>query len=535
MSSAEVIAAWLDEAFQALRPAARPLVSSRVGDYTLRQWATRPDQFADQARLWRDPGAPTRHTDSTVDVILAPLSDLPPDLQPPPVAGDELGANSEAIRPGQSPARLLWDESQGLLLVWHAERGHAVCLTGARVVPGSTAPVLPLVRWLVEWAGGLLVNGACVAPPQPGATESRGALLLDWSDEDRSRVVGAARSDGWAVWGAGSVAVFPDERGWSAVALPGTAGQVAGQVAAADADNGQARMRVTGLVLLDSDGTTPPRSSAEPARDAGASRAQSSHRIGQMCAELPVRTMRVGEDSAAAVAELGQWLADSRPRVSAVIPVRNGARYLRRSISSIINQQGARFQIIAVDDGSTDSSLSVLVALLPEVIDAGHELTITQHREELGGAAAIATGAAAAIGEYLAFLDQQDEWLPGRTEVLLTALRRGAQPAAAGAVERVSDQDELTDWARPDWFGEASPGNVAGALLVRRSALDEVVRLGGGSQQVDDGTELLSRLRDAGAVLDVPAVVLRRWVRSSDRPVSLREQGRGHLRLVRDR
>ena len=212
--------------------------------------------------------------------------------------------------------------------------------------------------------------------------------------------------------------------------------------------------------------------------------AESQELIRRLCGELPVRTIAAPAQAHAEVRELERWLWDSQPMVSVVIPVHNGARFLRRSISSIIGQRGARFQLIAVDDGSTDSSLSVLVALLPEVVDAGHELIITSHAQEQGADAARNTGIAAARGAYVAFLDQQDEWLPGRTEVMLCAARRDERPAVLGSMELLSDQEDLPDWARPEWFGDGRRGSVAGAMLLRRSALNGAAGMVEGSGNV---------------------------------------------------
>ena len=186
----------------------------------------------------------------------------------------------------------------------------------------------------------------------------------------------AARAGGWTVWDSGSVAVYPDDRGRAAVptALAAdrqapTANPAVGPRAPGAAAGGGTtdRLRIGGLVLLSGEEPATPVRAARPqwTESLDPEAAESQELIRRLCGELPVRTIAAPGQAHAEVRELERWLWDSQPMVSVVIPVHNGARFLRRSISSIIGQRGARFQLIAVDDGSTDSSLSVLVALLP--------------------------------------------------------------------------------------------------------------------------------------------------------------------------
>src|SRR5207253_385711 len=92
-----------------------------------------------------------------------------------------------------------------------------------------------------------------------------------------------------------------------------------------------------------------------------------------------------------------------RPTVSVLLPVYNGARYLRPAVESILAQTFADFELIAVDDGSTDRSLAMLQEYArrdPRV----HVIT----RPNTGIAGALNDGLAAARGEFLARMDADD-------------------------------------------------------------------------------------------------------------------------------
>lgn len=92
-------------------------------------------------------------------------------------------------------------------------------------------------------------------------------------------------------------------------------------------------------------------------------------------------------------------------RVSAVIPVYNGAATIGRAVASVLAQRyDGAVETIVVDDGSTDATRAILASF------GDHIRTI--HQPNRGPAAARNVGARLAAGEYLAFLDADDEWMP---------------------------------------------------------------------------------------------------------------------------
>jgi glycosyltransferase involved in cell wall biosynthesis len=92
--------------------------------------------------------------------------------------------------------------------------------------------------------------------------------------------------------------------------------------------------------------------------------------------------------------------------VSVIIPVYNGAETIARAVRSVLAQDYRSYELIVVDDGSTDSTGDVV---------RGFGSGIQYIRQEnRGPAAARNAGAKIASGEYLAFLDADDEWLPSK-------------------------------------------------------------------------------------------------------------------------
>jgi glycosyltransferase involved in cell wall biosynthesis len=94
------------------------------------------------------------------------------------------------------------------------------------------------------------------------------------------------------------------------------------------------------------------------------------------------------------------------PRVSIIIPVYQGDRFLAEALESVLNQTYINYEIIVVDDGSTDNSL--------EVLEHYFEKIRYVFQENQGVAAARNYGIKIAKGELIAFLDQDDLWLPDK-------------------------------------------------------------------------------------------------------------------------
>jgi glycosyltransferase involved in cell wall biosynthesis len=95
------------------------------------------------------------------------------------------------------------------------------------------------------------------------------------------------------------------------------------------------------------------------------------------------------------------------PRVSVVIPTCDRAALLPQAVESVLSQSFQDFEILVVDDGAAGCG-----ALVESCADA--RIAYIRHPHRRGGAAARNTGIAGARAEYVAFLDDDDEWLPDK-------------------------------------------------------------------------------------------------------------------------
>jgi len=99
---------------------------------------------------------------------------------------------------------------------------------------------------------------------------------------------------------------------------------------------------------------------------------------------------------------------NKNPTVSVIIPTYNRAHLVARAIQSVLDQTYQDFELIIVDDGSTDNTEEVIKGFQQK----DSRIIYLEHDQNKGGSAARNTGIKASRGEYIAFLDSDDECLP---------------------------------------------------------------------------------------------------------------------------
>ena len=114
------------------------------------------------------------------------------------------------------------------------------------------------------------------------------------------------------------------------------------------------------------------------------------------------------------------------PLVTVIMPTYNYGRYVADAIESIQAQTFGNFEIVVVDDGSTDDTAAVVEALMRDGVPVRYLRQPNQ-----GAAAARNRGIRAAEGDWIALLDSDDTWLPGKLEAAAALI------AADGALDFV--------------------------------------------------------------------------------------------------
>ena len=132
------------------------------------------------------------------------------------------------------------------------------------------------------------------------------------------------------------------------------------------------------------------------------------------------------------------------PKISVVMPVYNGEKYLREAIESILDQTYQDFEFIMVNDASTDGSGSIL----SEFANLDQRIRILTNESNLGIAGATNRGIAQARGEYIALMDQDDISLPERFEKQVEFLSNHPDISVLGTNSIILEEDGTYHYRR---------------------------------------------------------------------------------------
>lgn len=166
-----------------------------------------------------------------------------------------------------------------------------------------------------------------------------------------------------------------------------------------------------------------------------------------------------------------------KPLVSVIIPNYNYAQYLREAVDAVLAQTYPNIEVIIVDDGSKDDSREIIESY------GGKIKAIFQKNQ--GVSAARNNGVSESAGEFVAFLDADDAWLPAKIEKQMDLF--SADPTFglvhAGVVEMddtgnrlLERTDGMDGWVSEELLRFERPVILGGGsgILVRREAFDEV-------------------------------------------------------------
>lgn len=173
------------------------------------------------------------------------------------------------------------------------------------------------------------------------------------------------------------------------------------------------------------------------------------------------------------------------PVVSVVVPVLDGEAWIERSLQSALSQSLSAFEVLVVDDGSTDATAAIVARLAA----ADRRIRPLRTGGQFGPAAARNVALDAARGEWVTFLDADDRFHPQRLERMLEAAREERAMLLADNQQVLSEggqsegllwpwvtqrmRVDATAWAlRNQWCGEDRFGYGYAKVMVRRELLE---------------------------------------------------------------
>ncbi len=156
------------------------------------------------------------------------------------------------------------------------------------------------------------------------------------------------------------------------------------------------------------------------------------------------------------------------PKVSTIINVYNGERYIAEAINSVINQEYSNMEIIVIDDGSTDKTKAIVQKFVPHVTYI--------YQENLGIAIAKNNGIENATGDFFAFLDADDLWTKEKTTIQLNQLLKDASLDMVFSFIEQFYSPELSEEERKRYYfpEKPSPGIGSVTMIIRKESFNKV-------------------------------------------------------------
>jgi len=121
-------------------------------------------------------------------------------------------------------------------------------------------------------------------------------------------------------------------------------------------------------------------------------------------------------------------------KLSIIIPIFNVAQWIEECIKSVASQTRKDFEVILVDDCGTDNSMTIVEKTLKE-LNANFPVKILHHECNRGLSAARNTGIQSAEGEYILFVDSDDQLLPDAVELLLGKAEQTGAEMVVGEIQ----------------------------------------------------------------------------------------------------
>jgi glycosyltransferase involved in cell wall biosynthesis len=180
------------------------------------------------------------------------------------------------------------------------------------------------------------------------------------------------------------------------------------------------------------------------------------------------------------------------PEVSVIIPTYNRAKWVKEAVESVIAQDFPDYEVLVVDDGSTDKTRETLSAFGKgiQIIEMEHSGLPAQARNK---------GIQAARGTYLAFLDSDDRWLPGKLSRQMKLIQHHPEAGLCctnAAIQREGEAEwkETFFPSQPDFVGDALSALIRNNFIITSSVLirKDLVQSCGGF----DESERLRALED---------------------------------------
>lgn len=231
-----------------------------------------------------------------------------------------------------------------------------------------------------------------------------------------------------------------------------------------------------------------------------------------------------------------------RVAIDVVLPVFNGAAFVARALDSVIAQEPLaqsgdwHLRIHVINDASTDESAAILADSAAHVTRPHTHVSITTLETNAGVAHARNLGIASGDAPYVAFIDQDDEWVAHKLARQIAALEADSSFCYAVGKQqlRVQPGQPRPEWCRPEWLVEPEAGFLPSTLVVRRATFAHVGLFDASVLTGADDVDWFARARALNVpFFDEPSCVVHRFAHEGNASNDIDTSNAAMLDVVR--
>lgn len=221
-------------------------------------------------------------------------------------------------------------------------------------------------------------------------------------------------------------------------------------------------------------------------------------------------------------------MIQSSMKISVIIPVYNGEKYIKQAIDSILAQTYKPLEVVIIDDGSEDDTRQA-------VSDYGNDI-VYFYQENRGIAAARNRGISESRGEYICFLDSDDIWVRQKLEIQKTALQKDdSSDMVFGMIKQFYSPDTGAAFRQRV---RCPPGPMEGVhpgtMLISKEALLDVGMFST-AYRTGEFIEWKARAMEKGLkAYCIPEVLLYRRIHEGNYTLKNKQSRQDYARIIRD-
>lgn len=216
--------------------------------------------------------------------------------------------------------------------------------------------------------------------------------------------------------------------------------------------------------------------------------------------------------------------------ISVIMPVFNTEKYVKEAIESVFSQNYKKIELICINDGSTDSSLSILESF-------GDKIILINIKDNCGASEARNKGIRVAKGKFLAFLDADDIWVNNKLEVQMNQFNINPNLDISFSYMKCFISPDLSEEVKDKRYCPqvSIPGHIPSTAVVKRTSFEKVGYLDTRFKNIEF-IDWINKAKEIGLKIEtVNDILVSRRIHDTNVGVIDRDNSRSdYLKMIRE-